>query len=1265
MNRRIRFVCLLITGLFWVAERPSAWGITEEEIAKIAQAAPAKPTVAPAQPRKMLVFNLCNGYKHDSIPYWDKALEIIGQKSGAYSVVLSQDLSVFQEEYLRQFDAICLNNTTKLEFTAEQRKAFWNFIHNGKGLVGVHAATDNFYSWPEMQQVMGGTFTGHPWTADGTWAFKIDDPTHPLTRAFGGKGFKISDEIYRTDPPLYERSKQRVLVSLDVGDPATASKREKPEDDDVGVTWIKEVGKGRLFYSCLGHNNHLTWTPFVLQHYLDGIQYAMGDVKADATPIAAPASSAGPLGNKASRMDRLLTQIADYNYGDSREPLTQLTDLEREVGEDKAALAALEQKFIAFLQSGATLAGKQHICRRLSIIGTEASAVVLAQMLRTPETADMARYALELIPGPAVDEALRKAVETADDSAKVGILSTLGLRGDEKSVPTLARYATNANPDVASAAVTGLGQIGNLAATQALREAKNKTSGDLQMMVLDAYLNCADKLEADGKTEEALQIYKEIFESDIPAVMRSAALRGMVFCSDTQAGRIIVDVIRKGNPEMTAVAVGLLNEIRDDAEIAAVADEVKNLPPAGQVQLITALGNRGNPAARSAVIAAMQSDNADVRIAALKALASLGNADVVPLLAKTAGTNSGAEREAARETLYSMRDPKADRAILDGIPTADAGNKVELIKAIGERNIRSAIPALFQAAADSDRNVRIESLKALRTLAEPDQLPALLDLLIKAESSVERREAERAVSTVCGRLETAKAVDALVARFDEASANGRASLIALLGQHGGPRAFATVRSGLKDNDAAVVDAAVRSLADFPDALSTTVLLDLAKNAEKATHKILALRGYIRMIGLSHVSTGERVEMCKTAMSLAERVPEKQMILSAAAKIPDKQAILFVESFVKDAQLQAEATAARTEIEQLLKTVAFINDAGRLTPANARIIGMSAKLDENSEAIVAWDDANTSLAWDVVFEKAGTYEIVLLQSCTDEPDDSFLIVLGEKQLKGSVQNTQGKFLEVSVGEIKVDTAGVYPFAIKPLEKTGREIMALQGVLLRRKTGLGSKVILTGSDFSAWQGDTGTWMICEDVRLKPEDESYLACQWGNGVFVNGDDGRTVYLFSKPQFGDCVAHVEFMVPKSSNSGVYFQGRYEIQIFDSYGVAAPKYSDCGGVYERWKDDQGYEGVSPLVNASLPPGQWQTLDVMFQTPRFDASGKKVANARFVKVELNGKVIHENVECTGPTRAAPLEDEKPFGPLVLQGDHGPMAYRNIWVAPID
>jgi len=259
-------------------------GPSAQELEKIKQAAPAKPTVKPAQPRKLLVFSLCEGFRHSSIPYWDAAVRILGEKSGAFEVVVSRDKNVFNDQTLKQFDAICFNNTTNLKTNDAQRKAILNFLKSGKGIVGIHAATDNFNDWPEMQQIMGGKFTGHPWGAGGTWAVKLDEPDHPLLKAFAGQGFKLKDEIYRTDPPLYDRSKQRVLMSLDHSDSATAARREKPEDDDVGITWIKQVGDGRVFYCSLGHNNHLTWWTPLLQHYLDGIQFAMGDLKCDARP---------------------------------------------------------------------------------------------------------------------------------------------------------------------------------------------------------------------------------------------------------------------------------------------------------------------------------------------------------------------------------------------------------------------------------------------------------------------------------------------------------------------------------------------------------------------------------------------------------------------------------------------------------------------------------------------------------------------------------------------------------------------------------------------------------------------------------------------------------------------------------------------------------------------------------------------------------------------------------------------------------------------
>ncbi len=211
-----------------------------------------------------------------------------------------------------------------------------------------------------------------------------------------------------------------------------------------------------------------------------------------------------------------------------------------------------------------------------------------------------------------------------------------------------------------------------------------------------------------------------------------------------------------------------------------------------------------------------------------------------------------------------------------------------------------------------------------------------------------------------------------------------------------------------------------------------------------------------------------------------------------------------------------------------------------------------------------------------------------------------------------------------------------------------------------------------DLSAFQEPVGEWLVAEKVTLDPQDEKKLAWTAGSGIAVNGINGRTKHLVSKAEFGDVQLHIEFLVPKGSNSGVYLQGRYEIQVFDSWGVEHPKYSDCGGIYQRWheekglkEEERGYEGRAPKVNASRKPGEWQSFDIIFRAPRFDANGHKTASAQFVSVIHNGMLIHENEDVSGPTRAALFEDEKPAGPLMLQGDHGPVAYRNLYIRPID
>jgi len=245
------------------------------------------------------------------------------------------------------------------------------------------------------------------------------------------------------------------------------------------------------------------------------------------------------------------------------------------------------------------------------------------------------------------------------------------------------------------------------------------------------------------------------------------------------------------------------------------------------------------------------------------------------------------------------------------------------------------------------------------------------------------------------------------------------------------------------------------------------------------------------------------------------------------------------------------------------------------------------------------------------------------------------------------------------------------------------MAIQGVLvvlfycicymsLSCSTGdmsKGQKKILSTSDFNDWKNYAG-WQIVGDAMLNSDNSKLLANKPGKGVLINGPVGKTGDIKTKEKFGDINLHIEFIISEGSNSGVYLQGQYEIQIFDNYRMKNPPYPgiECGGIYERWDENRtpkGYEGHSPRVNAELAPGNWQTFDIFFHAARFDNNGKKIANAKFEKIILNGVLIHENVELTGPTRGSMLSNDIPVGPLRLQGDHGPVAFRNIWICPLN
>jgi type 1 glutamine amidotransferase len=274
-------------------------------IDKINEALPDKALAQPKQPRRILVFSKTSGFRHGSIPIGIKAMVMMGDKTGAYTALATEDESFFDPDKLNVFDAVVMLNTTsdqrkKLDpfrpngdnkDEADNReeirkKSLVDFVSGGKGLIGVHAATDTYHTWKDYNTMMGGAFVAHPWNAGNTVSIKNLDPKNPINAAFDGKGFDIKDEIYvfRADTAL--PTERRYLLSLD-GDKMDLTKGKRA-DGLYPISWVSTYGKGRTFYCSLGHNNEIYWNPMVLKHYLAGIQYALGDLQADATPIAIP-----------------------------------------------------------------------------------------------------------------------------------------------------------------------------------------------------------------------------------------------------------------------------------------------------------------------------------------------------------------------------------------------------------------------------------------------------------------------------------------------------------------------------------------------------------------------------------------------------------------------------------------------------------------------------------------------------------------------------------------------------------------------------------------------------------------------------------------------------------------------------------------------------------------------------------------------------------------------------------------------------------------
>lgn len=283
---------ILITGLLTAVVlclSTPVFGQNTKLIDQLNQAIPESAPVKPMQPRKILIYSKTAGFRHGSIPVGIKAITMMGDKTGAYTALATEDESMFEPAKLKAFDAVLMLNTTgdclrpadKNKDREEMlKKSLEDFVASGKGLIGTHSATDTYHGWKAYNQMMGGTFAGHPWHTK--VPVKNLDPKSPVNAAFDGKDFEITDEIYQFRADTAQPTERRFLLALDTTKMDVSKGNRK--DGLYPVAWIGSYGKGRTFYCSLGHRDEIYTNPMILRHYLAGIQYALGDLQADATP---------------------------------------------------------------------------------------------------------------------------------------------------------------------------------------------------------------------------------------------------------------------------------------------------------------------------------------------------------------------------------------------------------------------------------------------------------------------------------------------------------------------------------------------------------------------------------------------------------------------------------------------------------------------------------------------------------------------------------------------------------------------------------------------------------------------------------------------------------------------------------------------------------------------------------------------------------------------------------------------------------------------
>lgn len=588
---------------------------------------------------------------------------------------------------------------------------------------------------------------------------------------------------------------------------------------------------------------------------------------------------------------------------------------------DDAAKHAEVARLIQVLQSDAAPFDKAKACQRLALVGTKEAVPALAALLADEKLGNYARFGLEPIPDPSVDEALRDALGKLRGPLLVGVINSIGVRRDGKAAAALIELVDDPGPEVAPRALAALGQIATPQAIEALERALAGESAVVRAAAAGACLVGAERLLAQDSREEAVRLYDAARRADVPQRLRAAATRGAILARQSAGVPLLLEQLKSGEEDMFRMALRTSRELPGSDVTQAILAELDHLSPARQVLVIRAIGDRQDATALPAMRKLAAGGPAEIRSAAMHVLGQLRDGSAVTLLLEAVVSGDPALAEAARASLMNLRGSSAEEAIVANIDRAAPAARAILLDLVGHLAIPSAIPAVLRAADDPNESVRLAAIKTLGRIGGLKEFTVLIDRLLAARSPQETAAVEEALKVASLRMPDPDAcVGKILDRLPSAPIAAKCFLIELLGSVGGARALEAVSAAAEDSNEALQDAATQALGKWATPDAAPALLKLAKTLPSDKLKVRTLRGYIRIAQQMDLPPAQKLQMCEEALGAAQRDEERRLVLAVLSQIPTTKALsLVVPHLSKPALAEEAATAALAIGEKIVKT----------------------------------------------------------------------------------------------------------------------------------------------------------------------------------------------------------------------------------------------------------------------------------------------------------------------------------------------------------